>query len=90
MNPAADPPPTLADATAFLVDRIAALRRREPAEIDPTLPFNALGIDSLDAISLMGEVETRFAIAIDPNEIFDHPTPALLARAITERITRHG
>ncbi len=81
--------PTVAEATAFLVERIAALRHRSPADIDPAMPFNALGIDSLDAISLVGDIETRFRLSIDPNEIFDHPTPQVLARAIVHRINRH-
>lgn len=81
--------PTLEEATAFLVERIADLRRRAPADIDPMMAFNVLGIDSLDAITLMGEIETRFRLTIDPSEIFDHPTPCELARAIIERSPRH-
>jgi acyl carrier protein len=89
-NPPDRRPPTLEEATGFLVERIADLRHRTPADIDPTMAFNALGIDSLEAITLMGDIETRFSLTIDPSEIFDHPTPCALAQAIIERSSRHG
>lgn len=83
------PPPALAEVIAFLVERIAVLRRRPAADIDPGMAFNALGIDSLDAITLMGDIEAHFRLTIDPSEIFDHPTPRDLAQAIVQRSTRH-
>lgn len=82
--------PSLPEVVAFLVERIAVLRRRAPADVDPAMAFNALGIDSLDAITLMGDIESHFGMTIDPSEIFDHPTPRDLAQAIVERSHHHG
>lgn len=72
-------PPRVGVLEDFLIQRLAAARKRTPADIDPQRPFNELGIDSLDAITLIGEVEERFGWTIDPGELFDHPTPRALA-----------
>lgn len=85
----AAPAITEAGVTALLVARIAILRKRDPASVDPSRPFNELGIDSLDAVTLVGDIEDRFAIAIDPAELFDHPTPCDLARMIAARSASH-
>lgn len=74
---------------AFVIAQIATLRKRDPATIDPSRPFNELGIDSLDAVTLVGEIETRYVITIDPAELFDHPTPQDFARMIATRSARH-
>lgn len=69
----------------FIILRLAELRKRDPATIDPQRPFNELGIDSLDAVTLTGELEDRLGGAIDPAELFDHPTPRDLAAFLAER-----
>lgn len=71
------------DATTierFVLERLSQLRKRPLAELDPERPFNELGVDSLDAVSLTGELEERLGVTIDPAELFDHPTPRALAR----------
>lgn len=88
--PAEHAPVVAAEVCALLVARIAALRKRDPAAIDPDRPFNELGVDSLDAVTLVGDIEERFAIAIDPIELFDHPTPSELARMIAARSAGHA
>lgn len=75
--------------TSFVVAHIAKVRKRDPATIDPDLPFNELGVDSLDAVTLVGEVERCFALTIDPAELFDHPTPREFASMIATRSARH-
>lgn len=82
--------PHVDEVLAFLLVRIAELRRRDAAGIDPAAPFNALGVDSLDAITLVGDIEERYRIAVDPGEMFDHPTPLALAAAIAARRSDHG
>ena len=57
-------PITEVEILAFVVARIAILRTCEPTTIDPGRPFNELGIDSLDAIHLVNDLEQRFIIKI--------------------------
>lgn len=76
---------TESEVVSLLVVHIARLRKLPTSAVDPTRSFNSLGIDSLDAVTLVGDVESRFGIQIDMAEIFDYPTPAALARLICMR-----
>ncbi|MCK6487704.1 MAG: acyl carrier protein [Planctomycetes bacterium] len=58
---------------------IAGRRRCPPTELSPELPFNELGIDSLDAMTLAAELEETLGRPVDPGLLFDHPTPRALA-----------
>jgi len=69
----------------YLMEQIAILHPPKQASCGPDSPFNELGVDSLDAVSLAGIIEERFAITIDPVEFFDYPTPSALARMIAAR-----
>jgi acyl carrier protein len=42
-----------------------------------------MGVDSVHALSLVGEVEMRFDIDVDPTMIFDYPTLARIAEFIS-------
>lgn len=59
---------------------IGGRRRCPPAELSPELPFNELGIDSLDAMTLAAELEETLGRQVDPGLLFEHPTPRALAR----------
>lgn len=74
----------------ILAERIAALRQRDPASVDVSRPFNELGVDSLDAMTLLGDVEECFGVVLDAAEIYEHPTPVALARAIVARSPAHA
>lgn len=87
--PAERVPTTEDEITTMLVSQIAALRKCDPTTIDPRRPFNAMGVDSLDALTLIAEVEATFKIHIDDAEIFDYPTPCDLARMIALRSANH-
>lgn len=80
---------TLVEIRNYLVLQIAGLRKRDPSSIDPSRPFNELGIDSLDAITLIGDLEARLGIRLDPAELFDYPTPNDLCRMLIARISTH-
>ena len=61
-----------------------ARRRCPPAQLSPELPFNELGIDSLDGVSLAAELEETLGRPVDPGLLFDHPTPHALARHLAD------
>lgn len=64
---------------ALILGHLARMRGRQPGAIDPLRPFNELGVDSLDAITLTGDLERDLGLAIDPAGILDHPTPRAFA-----------
>lgn len=63
----------------LILSHLGRLRSRDPASIDPHRPFNELGIDSLDAITLTGDLERDLGCIIDPAVILEHPTPHAFA-----------
>lgn len=81
---------TLKDITDYLVCQIAKLRKRDPSTIDPSRPFSDLGIDSLAAVTLIGDLEERLGIRMDPAELFDYPTPNDLCRMLVGRVSPHA
>ena len=50
--------------------------------IDAAVPLAELGVDSVRALGLVGDVETHFDIEADPTMIFDYPTLSDIAEYI--------
>jgi acyl carrier protein len=61
---------------------------RMPADtIDPMVPLAEMGVDSVHAVSLVGDVEVHFDIDVDPTMIFDYPTLSHIAEYIAAAVT---
>jgi acyl carrier protein len=54
--------------------------------IDPALPLAEMGVDSVRALGLVGDVEAHWDIDVDPTLVFDYPTLAHIAEFITESV----
>lgn len=63
----------------FIVWRLQRLRHGQTLAIDATTPFIRIGVDSLEAITLMGELEQSLGRPLEPDLLFEHPTPRALA-----------
>ncbi|MFE5288560.1 acyl carrier protein [Nocardia sp. NPDC056611] len=70
----------------WLTARVAGYLGRSPRDIDPTLPLAELGMDSVSAVSLCGEIEVEWDLAVDPTIVFDYPTILELGGYITGRV----
>lgn len=64
---------------AWLTDRVAMMLEANPADLDADLPLAELGLSSLQAVELAGDLEDRLGRAVDPTVVYDHPTIAALA-----------
>ncbi|MFD7532791.1 MULTISPECIES: acyl carrier protein [unclassified Streptomyces] len=82
------PPKAAASLYGWLTDRLAVYLDRAPESIDPTVPLAVYGMDSVCALSLCGDVEDDFGIAVEPTLAWDHPTVAALAGHLAERGVR--
>lgn len=71
----------------WLVDRVADYTERAPHQVDPTIPLAELGMDSVSAVALCGEIEDRWMLDIDPTLVFEYPTIAAIATYLTAEIT---
>jgi acyl carrier protein len=67
--------PTARDAiSTFLTDRLAARIGVRPDAIDRDADLIELGVKSIDAVIVSGDLEDRFGIEIDPTLVFEHRT----------------
>ena len=82
-------PQQTAEIRRWLLERIAYYLERPVDEFDETTPLAESGISSVSAVSLVGDVEDRFEINVDPTMVFDYPTVAEIAAFIwTETAAR--
>lgn len=76
---------------SWLAIKVAALLNVAPREVDTSQPISRLGLDSVTALLLVGEIESRFQRKLPPTLLFDYPTIEALARYLTNATgaTRH-
>ncbi|MDO0931745.1 acyl carrier protein [Streptomyces sp. NPDC051954] len=82
--------PTEQSLIDWLTTRVGAYLRRDPAEIDPTVPLAEYGLDSVAALSLCGDVEDHFGIPVDPTAAWDFPTVRALAGHLWKELENAG
>ena len=66
----------LAELTAVLADVVHA----DPDRVDPEQHFAVLGLDSLLTVAFVSAIAQCFGVRIAGAALYEHPTPALLAR----------
>ena len=66
----------------WLTNQLADELRTTADTIDPMVPLAEMGVDSVLAIGLVGDVELHFDIDVDLTMIFDYPSLAGLAEFI--------
>lgn len=70
---------TAAAIEAWLVRAIARSLHVDERDIDRTRPFAELGVDSVAAVELSGDLESFLGKRVEPTVVWDYPTIALLA-----------
>ena len=66
----------------WLVHALSTRLKLAPEEIDPRAPFEQLGLDSAEAVSLVGELETWLGQPLEPTLLWDHPSIEALIRHV--------
>jgi acyl carrier protein len=59
------------DVVEFLTKKIAAQIKIEVNNLSPDRDLHELGLSSLDAVMISGEMEDRFEVEIDPIIMFE-------------------
>jgi acyl carrier protein len=72
----------------FLCEQIAIRTKAVASTIHADSLLVELGLESLDAVLLCGDVEDRFGVDVDPAAIFEHETLGAFARSVLQR-TEH-
>ncbi len=70
----------------WLVARLGSYLALPETAIDPMVPLAEMGVDSVHAISLMGDVEEHFDIDVDLTLVFDYPTLCHIAEFISTAV----
>jgi 8-amino-7-oxononanoate synthase len=80
-------PPTEDAIRVWLITNIASVVNMDPSRIDIRQTFDNYGLDSLQAVSLSGDLETWLDREISPTVVWDYPTVEQLARYLSENHT---
>ena len=71
---------------AWLEGRVVAYGKVDVGSFTPETPLAELGLDSVYALTLCGDIEDRFDLEVDPTIVWDHPTIRSLAHGISDRL----
>lgn len=69
----------------WLVSYVAAVVDVAPDAVTLDTPFHELGVDSAEVVIMTGVMEEEFAVELDAELPFKHPTIAGLLDALEER-----
>src|SRR5215510_16601225 len=83
-------PPTEDAIRRWLIANIASVVNMDPAQIDVTQTFDNYGMDSLQAVSLSGDLEIWLQREISPTVVWDYPTVEQLARHLSQNCANGG
>lgn len=76
---------TPAALTAWISRWVADELGLTPAEVEPDRPFLSYGLNSIQAMMLVGDLETRLGRPLPPTLVWDHPTVAALAAHLADQ-----
>ena len=80
------PRPDAPDLELWLTERVAFHLHKTPEEIDPDTPLADYGIDSVAAISICGEIEEHYRLAVSPTIAYDFPTVRAIGDHLAARL----
>jgi acyl carrier protein len=68
---------------AWLIEQLSRQLKVPPGDIDPVRRLEEYGLDSLEAVSLTGEIEVLLGRPVDPTILWDHPSIRAVATHLT-------
>ncbi|MFZ6745826.1 acyl carrier protein [Undibacterium sp. JH2W] len=71
----------------WLVKRVANIQGQLADDIDPDMPFNSLGLDSVDVMDLIVELDELLGMEIESTIIWDYPTIRLLSGYLADLLS---
>lgn len=77
---------TYQSISQWLGTRLAEMVNISIDQVDTQLQFDRYGLDSLNAVTLIGELSDWLEIELDPSIIYDHPSIEELSNYILQKI----
>lgn len=72
----------------WLTGRVVAYGKVAPDSFTPDTPLSELGLDSVYALTLCGDIEDEYQLDVDPTIVWDYPTIRELAGGISALATQ--
>lgn len=71
---------------AFVAEQIRIRKKDADLEISADTVLTNVGLQSIEAVLLSGEIEDQFQVEIDPADIFEHETLGSFVQGIARRL----
>jgi acyl carrier protein len=75
---------TETDVQAWLASRVVTYGKKVPGSFSVDTDFAEIGLDSVYALTLCGDIEDEYGIEVDPEIMWDYSTIRALADHLTE------
>ena len=79
-------PRSAAEIKDWIVARISAVQGIEQAEVRTDAPLIGMGLDSMQFVVLVGELEDWLGCRFTDNPLFDYPTIDALSAYLAEQV----
>jgi acyl transferase domain-containing protein/acyl-CoA synthetase (AMP-forming)/AMP-acid ligase II/acyl carrier protein len=79
--------PASHDVERWILEWVARRTGAEPSTLEPDGTFLELGLDSVGAVAMTGELSGHVGLSLRETVAWDHPTPTALAAHVTELLS---
>lgn len=80
--------PTADEIAEWMIQQLATLLDIPPQEIDPDASVTVLGIDSMQYLGMIGDLEDWLGCRFEDNPLIDYPTVNGLAEFVSDQLQR--
>ncbi len=87
-NPVNQKIKTEEDIQAFLAEKLALVLRTTPDQINIHDDLATYGLDSLDAMVIMGKLSERCGVEIDFDILWDYPSIAAVSEFVANKVKK--
>jgi acyl carrier protein len=88
MESAATPTRSAAEIRRWIVERLSTLLNMDPAEIRTDEPLIDVGLDSMDFVGLVVDLENWLGCRFKDNPLIDYPTADALSEYLAGQLAR--
>ncbi|MFJ2129541.1 acyl carrier protein [Streptomyces sp. NPDC087228] len=74
----------------WLIERVADYLEKSPAAVARDASLISMGLDSVYAVALCGDLEDRFGLELDAALVWEHPTVDALVSHVRDQLATAG
>jgi acyl carrier protein len=71
---------------SWLRERVSFYLERPADQVDPDVPFVEMGLDSVYALTLCGDIEDQYKLTVEATVPWDHPTVTALSAYLADEL----